>query len=72
MRKINTFILRMITDTNQPENLRGVLFTISNQEKITFTDEASLLVALKSFILTSTSLSSHPASEGNAKPGEKS
>ena len=47
MRTINTLILRLMTDTDQPYALRGVLRTVIDHQEYAFTDEKSLLALLR-------------------------
>ncbi|MEA3334857.1 MAG: hypothetical protein U9R25_03040 [Chloroflexota bacterium] len=46
MREIQTFVLRLLVDTDEPHALRGVLRAVVDDEEHSFTDEESLLPLL--------------------------
>lgn len=47
MRQIQTFILRLLVDEDEPQTLRGVLRVVADDEERSFTDEESLLALLR-------------------------
>ncbi len=47
MRKIQTFILRLLTNTDEPHTLRGVVTAVTSDEVHTFRDGEGLLVWLR-------------------------
>ena len=57
MRTIRTIILRLMTDTDQPQSLRGLLQDVADSEQHHFTDEQTLLALLHYF---SSSVSASP------------
>ncbi len=46
MRTIQTFVLRLLADTEEPQALRGAVRCVSNDEEQTFADAQSLLALL--------------------------
>ena len=53
MRKIQTFILRLLMDTEESQALRGAVRFVSNAEEHTFADGQSLLALLRRMCQTS-------------------
>ena len=47
MRTIQSFILRLLVDAEQPDTLRGVVRCVSDDTEQSFTDEAMLIVVLR-------------------------
>lgn len=47
MRTTQTFILHLLTDTDDPQALRGTLRLVASDEEATFTDGLSLLALLR-------------------------
>ena len=47
MRKIQTFVLRLLKNTDEPHKLRGVIQPIDDDEEYPFSDEQSLLTLLR-------------------------
>ncbi len=47
MRKIQTFILRLLANTDEPHTLRGVVTAVTSDEVYTFRDGEGLLVWLR-------------------------
>ena len=47
MRKIQTFILRLLVDTEESQALRGAVRFVANAEEHTFADGQSLLALLR-------------------------
>ncbi len=46
MRTIRTFVLRLMADTEEPEQLRGSVRSVSNDAEYPFTDAQALLTVL--------------------------
>ena len=46
MHTIQTFILRLLVDTDEPQALRGTVRSVTDDEKHSFTDGSSLLALL--------------------------
>jgi len=47
MHTIQTFILRLLVDTDEPQALRGTVRSVTDDEKHSFTDGPSLLALLR-------------------------
>ena len=47
MRKIQTFILRLLTNTDETQTLRGAVRAVADDEEQTFADEQALLALLR-------------------------
>jgi hypothetical protein len=47
MRTIQTYILRLLMDTEEPHALRGVIRAVANDEEHAFADEPALLYLLR-------------------------
>ncbi|MCX7682400.1 MAG: hypothetical protein N2508_10660 [Anaerolineae bacterium] len=46
MRTTQTFVLHLLTDTDEPQALRGTLRLVASGEEVTFTDGPALLTLL--------------------------
>lgn len=46
MRTIQTFLLRLLSNSEEPQALRGVIYAVSNGEEQTFADGPALLALL--------------------------
>ncbi len=49
MRAVQTFVLKLLLDTERPGELRGLLCSVSDNAEYTFSDAESLLVLLRQF-----------------------
>jgi len=47
VRSIQTFILRLLADSDEPQALRGMIRSVTNDSELSFTDESSLLAVLR-------------------------
>ncbi len=67
MRTIQTFVLRLFVDTDEPNTLRGSLRLISNEAEYAFVDARGLLDLLQQLAAPPAEI--HPAeSDSAAKP----
>ncbi len=74
MRTIQTFVLRLFVDTDEPNTLRGSLRLISNEAEYAFVDARGLLDLLQQLAAPSAetpsaesdSATAPPAAQGNA------
>jgi len=51
VRTVETFVLRMLIDTEEPNALRGAVRTVANDEEHPFADERALLALLRQMCL---------------------
>ena len=54
MRTIQTFVLRLLADTDEPDVLRGSLHSVSTDKEEAFTDARVLIDLLRQMIAQST------------------
>jgi len=64
MRTIQSFILRLLVDADQPDTLHGVLRCVSDDTEQSFTDEAMLIAALRRWVNRSATPSIKSTSTG--------
>ncbi len=50
MRTIQSFILRLLVDADQPDTLHGSLRCVNDDTEQTFTDEAMLIAVLRRWV----------------------
>ena len=50
MRTIQSFILRLLVDADQPDALHGVVRCVSDDTERPFTDEAMLIAVLRQWV----------------------
>jgi hypothetical protein len=65
MHTLHTFILRLMTDTDNPERLRGALQPLAEDNVYPFADEYALLGLLRQFI------QANPRSSDNTDRGKR-
>jgi hypothetical protein len=66
MRTIQSFILRLLVDTDQPDTLHGLLRCVSDNSEQSFTDEAMLIAALRHWMNRSVPSSINTTSTGES------
>jgi hypothetical protein len=67
MRTIQSFILRLLVDADQPDTLHGVLRCVSDNTERPFTDEAMLIDLLRQWKNRSASPSIKSTSTGESR-----
>jgi hypothetical protein len=50
MRTMQTFVLRLLVDSNEPQTLRGVIRSVASGEEHAFTAEQDLLAYLRDLL----------------------
>ena len=66
MRTIQSFILRLLVDADQPDTLHGVLRCVSDDTEQPFTDEAMLIAVLRRWLNRSATPSINATSTGES------
>lgn len=72
MRTIQTFVLRLLTTSEEPQTLRGTIHAVSSGEEQPFTDGPALLALLRRMVnATPERVCDVDAREGEEEKGQK-